>query len=161
MKISASCASICEQLGIAENTLSVFLSDNGGSPGGSPAQVAAGAVAYSLNTPFRGCKGECYEGGIRIPYMVEWPGKIRGGVTSDVPVSSLDILPTALAAAGAPPAPHTDGVDLLPFFKGPLPTRRTRSSSGVSTCTKPPARFDEAVETNGQAGRTLRPAGRS
>jgi arylsulfatase A-like enzyme len=105
-------------LGIAENTLLIFLSDNGGSPGGSPAQVAAGAVSYSLNTPLHGFKGECYEGGIRIPYIVEWPGTIRGGVTSDAAVSSLDILPTTLAAAGAAPAPQTDGVNLLPFFQG-------------------------------------------
>jgi arylsulfatase A-like enzyme len=106
------------ELGIAENTLVVFLSDNGGSPGGAPAQVAAGAVKYSLNTPLRGAKGTCYEGGIRIPYIVEWPGTIPGGITSDAAVSSLDILPTALAAADAEPAPQTDGVNLLPTLQG-------------------------------------------
>jgi arylsulfatase A-like enzyme len=104
------------QRGMAQNTLLIFLSDNGGSPGGTPAQIEAGAVSYSLNTPLRGFKGECYEGGIRIPYIVEWPGKIPMGVMSDQPVSSLDIVPTALAAAGASPPESTDGVNLLPLL---------------------------------------------
>ncbi|MEI7775377.1 MAG: sulfatase/phosphatase domain-containing protein, partial [Verrucomicrobiota bacterium] len=73
---------------------------------------------YSLNTPLRGYKGECWEGGIRIPYIVEWPAKIPGGITFEEPASSLDIVPTLLAAAGAPPAEKTDGVDVTPFLSG-------------------------------------------
>ena len=79
---------------------------------------AAGAVNYSLNTPLHGFKGQCYEGGIRIPFMAAWPGKITPGVTSDAAVSALDILPTALAAAGAAPSEKTDGVSLLPLLTG-------------------------------------------
>lgn len=107
--------------GLADHTLLIFLSDNGGSPGGIAKE--ARAAPYSLNTPLRGHKGQCWEGGIRIPYIVEWPGRIKGGVTSDLPVSSLDIVPTALAAAGAALPETCDGVNLLPFLDG--------ASSGV------------------------------
>lgn len=104
--------------GIAENTLIFFLSDNGGSPGGHNTQVDAGAVNYSINTPLRGYKGECWEGGVRVPYIVEWPGHVKSGVKNDQVVSSLDIVPTALAAAGAAPMELTDGVNLLPYLNG-------------------------------------------
>ena len=104
--------------GLAENTLLIFLSDNGGSPGGHQTSVDPSCANYSLNTPLRGYKGECWEGGIRIPYIVEWPAKIPGGITFEEPASSLDIVPTLLAAAGAPPAEKTDGVDVTPFLSG-------------------------------------------
>ena len=109
------------QTGLAEHTLLIFLSDNGGSPGPFYKQKDPGAVNYSLNTPLRGYKGECWEGGIRIPYIVEWPGRIKGGITNDQPVSSLDILPTALALAGAPPAELSDGVNIMPLLDGQRP----------------------------------------
>ena len=104
--------------GLDKNTLVIFLSDNGGSPGGQNTEEEPGAMNYSLNTPLRGFKGQCYEGGIRIPYMAAWPGKITPGVTSDAAVSSLDILPTALAVAEAAPSENTDGVNLLPLLTG-------------------------------------------
>jgi arylsulfatase A-like enzyme len=72
---------------LEDNTLVIFLSDNG-----SPFET----------DPLRGKKGMCYEGGIRIPFMVQWKGHIAGGRTVDTPVSSLDILPTVMAAAKAP-----------------------------------------------------------
>ena len=102
--------------GAAENTLVIFLSDNGGSPGGNHTLVDPYCADYSLNTPFRGFKGECWEGGIRVPYLIEWPAKIKGGATFSEPVTSMDIVPTALSAAEAPAAEQTDGVDLLPFL---------------------------------------------
>lgn len=104
--------------GIADNTLLIFLSDNGGSPGGNQTLVDPACANYSLNTPLRGFKGECWEGGIRVPYILEWPNTIKGGLAFDEPVSALDIVPTALSAAGALPAEQTDGVDLIPFVKG-------------------------------------------
>jgi arylsulfatase A-like enzyme len=104
--------------GLADDTIIVFLSDNGGSPGGNKTLVEAGCENYSLNTPLRGLKGECYEGGIRVPYLVEWPGHVAAGTVYDQPVSSLDVVPTALAAAGLPAPGDTDGVSLLPFLAG-------------------------------------------
>jgi arylsulfatase A-like enzyme len=102
--------------GMAENTLIIFLSDNGGSPGGNHTLLDPNCANYSLNTPLRGFKGECWEGGIRVPYLIEWPAKIKGGVTFNEPVSSMDIVPTALAAAETQGAEQTDGVDLIPFL---------------------------------------------
>jgi arylsulfatase A-like enzyme len=95
---------------LARNTLVFFLSDNGGS------------VAYnaSSNTPFRGKKGDLLEGGIHIPFAVRWPAKIPRGTVYELPVISLDILPTAAAAAEAdlPDGLTLDGVDLLPYLTG-------------------------------------------
>jgi arylsulfatase B len=91
-----------------ERTLVVFLSDNGG-----PVQELT-----SSNAPLRGQKGQLYEGGIRIPFMMRWPGHLPAGRTYSEPVSACDLFPTALAAAGitaANPQP-LDGVDLLPFL---------------------------------------------
>jgi arylsulfatase A-like enzyme len=79
------------------------LSDNGGT--GSPGAFVKNA---SLNVPFRGVKSEVYEGGIRVPFVVQWKGVLPAGRTLEEPVSALDILPTALAAAGVPPPPGVD-----------------------------------------------------
>lgn len=93
--------------GLERDTLVLFLSDNGG-----PTQELT-----SRNDPFSGGKGSLREGGVRIPFIASWPGRILPGVHAR-PVSSLDLLPTALAAAGLPPAEGVDGLDLLPQFRG-------------------------------------------
>jgi arylsulfatase A-like enzyme len=95
------------------DTLVFFLSDNGGS--GRKPYLAYNAA---VNAPLRGDKGQTLEGGIRVPFVVSWPGRLPGGTTYDQPVIALDVLPTALAAAGAPPPPGLDGVDLLPHLTG-------------------------------------------
>lgn len=105
--------SILKQLrddGLEERTLIFFLSDNGG-----PLDRNG-----SLNTPLRGEKGGMLEGGIRVPFLVQWKGTLPSGKTYDRPVSSLDILPTALAAAGAKSiaSQPLDGVNLLPYLQG-------------------------------------------
>lgn len=91
-------------------TLILFLSDNGG-----PVQELT-----SSNAPLRGQKGQLYEGGIRIPFLMQWIGRLPAGRTFDEPVLSCDLFPTALAAAGvAGPNPKPlDGVNLLPFLTG-------------------------------------------
>ena len=117
-----------EERGLADDTLVVFLSDNGG-----PCDANA-----SINAPLRGQKGTFLEGGIRVPTIWSWPGRIPAGQVYDKPVLSLDILPTMLAAAGGKLVPEKagtgrnkrriyDGVDLLPFFNqpdGPQPHER-------------------------------------
>ena len=70
------------------------------------------------NAPFSGIKDTHLEGGIRVPFLVHWPGRLPAGTEYDAPTSSLDILPTALAAAGAQLPEELDGVDLLPFLRG-------------------------------------------
>ncbi|QEC53074.1 arylsulfatase A-like enzyme [Anseongella ginsenosidimutans] len=97
-----------EENGLAENTLLVFFSDNGG----------AGKVGNNGN--LRSGKTWLYEGGIREPLLVCWPGKVEAGRVSDVPVYSVDFYPTfaALAGAGLPAAYPGDGQNLLPLLTG-------------------------------------------
>ena len=97
-----------DRLKLTDNTLLIFTSDNGG----------FGGVAD--NRPLREAKGHLYEGGIRVPLIVRWPGKIEAGSTSAVPVISMDHFPTVLEAAGLKPADDTpiDGESLLPLFAG-------------------------------------------
>jgi arylsulfatase A-like enzyme len=108
--------------GVWENTLLFFLSDNGG----PLAQMAN-------NTPLRGGKHQDYEGGIRVPFLVCWPGRLKPGESQAV-VSALDILPTSLAAAGLEPPTEKplDGINLLPVLEGrtPAPVRNLFWCSG-------------------------------
>jgi arylsulfatase A-like enzyme len=103
--------------GLEEQTLIFFLSDNGG-PSGK--KFAANS---SRNTPLRGSKGDTWEGGIRVPFLVQWKGKLPAGKVYDQPVIQLDIHDTALAAAGvaSKPAGKLDSVNLLPFLEGKDP----------------------------------------
>jgi len=96
--------------GVYENTLVYFMSDNGATElyGGS-------------NGKMRGEKGDLYEGGVKVPFMLQWPAQLKGGRVFDSPVSSLDLLPTSVAAAGGDPAnakAGLDGRDLLPCLAG-------------------------------------------
>lgn len=93
-----------DRMGAADNTMVVFISDNGGDANGR-------------NAPFRGRKSSVWEGGIRAPLHVRWPNVLRTPRTVEQVALTMDLAPTLLRAAGAPPAP-TDGIDLLPFLKG-------------------------------------------
>jgi len=97
-----------------ENTLIFFVSDNGG-----PNLQAKNGSNFTNNAPLRGAKGDVYEGGVRVPFLVSWPGKIKPGVYEQ-PVIALDFLPTSLAVAdvAARMPKNLDGVDLLPFLTG-------------------------------------------
>jgi arylsulfatase A-like enzyme len=99
--------------GLEESTLVFFLSDNGG-------PIGKFAPNGSSNGPLRGSKGDTWEGGIRVPFLVRWKGQLPAGKVYDHPVIQLDIHPTALAAAGVAVKPEwqLDGVDLLPFLRG-------------------------------------------
>ena len=97
--------------GLEDNTLIVFTSDNG-----APNYIGLPEV----NKPYRGWKLTYFEGGMHVPYAAKWPGHIPAGSVYGPPVSSLDILPTAAAAAGAalPADRPIDGVDLMPYLLG-------------------------------------------
>ncbi len=92
--------------GLDDDTLVVFISDNGG-----PTRELT-----SSNAPLRGEKGDVYEGGLRVPFLMKWPGKLPAGQVENRPVMSLDISATALALAGAAPRKPLDGVDLMPYL---------------------------------------------
>lgn len=96
-----------------ENTLVFFFSDNGG-------PVKEGKGNGSINAPLHGGKGDVYEGGVRVPFLVKWPAKFPAGTTYDHPVISLDVFATALAVANAPmPVDKKyDSVNLVPFLSG-------------------------------------------
>ena len=117
-----------EQEGIAENTLVIFTSDNGG----------AGYIGLpDVNRPYRGWKMTLFEGGLHVPFFIRWPARIRRGGRFDAPVHHFDLFATAAAAADAalPDDRVIDGVDLLPFVGGEargVPHRELFWRSGVT-----------------------------
>lgn len=96
--------------GLQDDTLVFFISDNGGIT----------EKNTSRNDPLRGYKGQVYEGGIRVPFAARWPGHIPAGMVYDRPVSSLDVVPTVLAAGGATIPRGLDGVNLVRFLSGAI-----------------------------------------
>ncbi|GAA0877316.1 hypothetical protein GCM10009119_02840 [Algoriphagus jejuensis] len=97
-----------EELGIDDNTVVFFLSDNGG-----PTPHNA-----SDNSPLRGFKGDFFEGGVRVPFAVQWKGVIPSGIRYHHPVISLDIFSTAAALSQTAPKNELDGVNLIPYLTG-------------------------------------------
>ena len=109
--------------GIADNTIVVFLNDNGG--GESTERYARHSRNFANNLPLRGYKFDLFEGGVRVPMIVRWPGRVPAGKVYAEMVSSTDVYPTLLAAAGLqmPGGQPADGVDLLPFINGKKKSR--------------------------------------
>jgi arylsulfatase A-like enzyme len=103
-----------DDLGLAENTVVIFTSDNGG------------LHPKTSNLPLRGEKGTPYEGGLRVPAFIRWPGKVKPGSSSDTPIISPDFYPTVLEAVGLKAAPRqvVDGVSLVPLLTGAAPLAR-------------------------------------
>ncbi|WP_299184092.1 sulfatase-like hydrolase/transferase [uncultured Aquimarina sp.] len=99
-----------KELGLEENTIIVFSNDNGG-----PTDKNA-----SLNLPLSGTKSNHLEGGLRVPFLIKWPKKLKAGKTYNYPVSTFDLLPTFYIAAGGDTEDlkDIDGVNLLPFVNG-------------------------------------------
>jgi arylsulfatase A len=95
-----------DQLGLRDNTVVIFTSDNGAHPG------------FTSNYPLRGNKWNLYEGGIHVPMMVRWPGVVEPGSTCDVPVIGTDLMPTLCEIAETEPAPDRplDGVSIVPLL---------------------------------------------
>lgn len=119
--LDTSVAKILQSLakaGLKENTIVIFYSDNGG----------LSTKPCTSNLPLRAGKGWVYEGGIRVPLIIRWPGHITPGTTCETPVTSMDFYPTLLQAAGLQllPKEHQDGISLLPLItEGTRPARTT------------------------------------
>ena len=101
-----------ETTGASETTLVIFTNDNGG-------PTTRNAVNGSRNSPLRGSKCETFEGGIRVPLLMQWPAVLPAGQTYEQPVMTCDITATVLAVAGGD-ASRGDGVDLIPFVTGAM-----------------------------------------
>jgi arylsulfatase A-like enzyme len=104
---------LLEEEKLAQDTLVVFCSDNGGGGRG-------------LTGPLRGTKNQLFEGGLRVPFIARWPGRIPAGASRREFITALDLFPTLLAAAGAkaPPGVALDGFDIMPVLTGQQPTPR-------------------------------------
>jgi arylsulfatase A-like enzyme len=128
-----------DELDIADDTLVVFASDNGGVGG----YGNTGGKGITSNAPLRGGKGQLYEGGVRVPMIVRWPGITANGAVADTPVITMDLFPTFLRAAGVQEAeiPRHDGIDL----QGILAT-------GQSTPRDLHFHFPGYLEANAKAG---------
>jgi len=100
------------QAGLADNTIVIFTSDNGG--------VCSGDAYATCNAPLRGGKGRQWEGGIREPFYIKYPPVTKKGGTNQTPVTGTDFYPTILELCGLPlrPEQHIDGVSLLPLLQG-------------------------------------------
>ncbi len=117
-----------KQYGISDNTLIFYTSDNGAplgaaQPGGPmtdvlPVNKPGAAWDGSRNDPWVGEKGMLAEGGMHVPFIMNWPGKLPAGKVYDQPVSTLDIASTAVALAGLPHDDRLDGANLIPFLTG-------------------------------------------
>ena len=103
-----------QELGLADNTLTVFANDNGG--GGNKAAMHTRNTA--INIPYRGHKFDVLEGGVRVPFIMRWPGQVPAGQTFDGIVSTVDVFPTFAKVANASVPGNLDGVDLMPYLKG-------------------------------------------
>jgi arylsulfatase A-like enzyme len=124
-----------EDLGLTEKTLVIFSSDNGG-VGGYDREGIRRAGGITDNAPLRGGKGMLYEGGVRVPFIACWPGRIKAGMVCDEPVISVDVLPTFAELAGGklPEGPPLDGESIVKVFEatrtlgaaGSLPARVLR-----------------------------------
>jgi arylsulfatase A-like enzyme len=108
-----------KELGIEKETAVVFTSDNGGLTNVQDEKTGKMVTATS-NLPWRSGKSQLYEGGIRVPLLIRWPGVTKPDTVCGTPVSSMDLFPTFLEMAGLPPLPdqHLDGLSLAPLFEG-------------------------------------------
>ena len=106
---------LVDELGLGEETLIVFTSDNGPTHGG-----VGGSDSEFFNSAgqLRGLKGSVYEGGIRVPFIARWTGKIKSATTSDLPCAAYDLLPTFCEVAAIDWPRDTDGISILPTLLG-------------------------------------------
>ena len=110
---------LLDELKIADNTVIIFASDNGGVGGYVREGIKKGNEDITDNAPLRSGKGSLYEGGTRVPFIVRWPGQIKPGAASDVPGIHVDMYPTLVALAGGkmPESQVFDGESLVPLMR--------------------------------------------
>jgi arylsulfatase A-like enzyme len=108
---------LLDELKLADNTVLIFASDNGGVGGYEREGVQGGDITD--NAPLRSGKGSLYEGGTRVPFIVRWPGVVKPGATCDTPTIHVDVFPTFLELTGAkaPENQVLDGTSLVPLFR--------------------------------------------
>ncbi|MDO8542161.1 MAG: sulfatase [Opitutaceae bacterium] len=118
-----------DELKLTNGTVVIFSSDNGGLGGYYRTEAASEKKGFTDNAPLRGGKGTLYEGGLRVPFIIRWPGVVRAGATNDTPVAHVDIYPTFVAIAGSKPrAGYTlDGMSFAGMLKDP-PVRPAREA---------------------------------
>jgi arylsulfatase A len=102
-----------DDLKLSQNTLVIFTSDNGGL-----CTLEGANTPPTLNAPLREGKGYLYEGGLRVPLIVKWPGVTKAGGTTTAPVVSTDLFPTLLEVGGETAAENSDGLSFVPVLKG-------------------------------------------
>ena len=102
-----------EEHGLRQDTIVIFVSDNGAGGGGD-------------SGPLRGRKGQMFEGGVRVPFLMRWPGKIAPGTVSDEFLTALEVFPMLVKAAGSslPEDVELDGFDMLPILQGQAKSER-------------------------------------
>lgn len=110
-----------DKQGLADNTIVIFTSDNGG---------ANYIGLRDINKPFRGWKATFFEGGVNVPFLMKWPGRVEPGSVSPNRAMHIDIFATAAQAAGAPVGPKVDGVDLMTLVSGKAAPRPLFFRSG-------------------------------
>lgn len=146
-----------EKLGVVENTLVIFTSDNGGvvaESSKSNTQQEAIKAGLRINGPLRGGKHDVWDGGFRVPFIARWPGRIPAGSTSDQMIGVVDVFATLAAVAGEPPLDRAttapDSVNVWPAFTGApaQPLRQDllfQSASGVYAIRSGPWKWIEGV----------------
>lgn len=112
---------LLDELKLADNTVLVFVSDNGGVGGYVREGIKKDGSDVTDNAPLRSGKGSLYEGGTRVPFIVRWPGQTKAGTANDVPGIHVDMFPTLVEIAGAklPASQIFDGESLVPLFRNP------------------------------------------
>lgn len=132
---------LIDELGLGRNTLIIFTSDNGGS--------RSSWSGFNTNGPLRGHKADVTEGGIRVPFIARWPGKVPAGVTSEEVIAFQDMMPTFAELAGRD-VPNTDGVSIVNALLGkPLQVRHEYLYWDYGHCR---SRYDQAVRLGNWKG---------
>ncbi|HUW18845.1 MAG TPA: sulfatase-like hydrolase/transferase [Sedimentisphaerales bacterium] len=133
-------------LGIDDNTIVFFCSDNGAAGSGGP--------MFNSSGPLKGGKGGFHEGGIRTPMVVRWPGKVPAGKVSDAPWYYADVMPTLAELAGAKPPVNIDGISVLPALLG---RKQQNLSDRFMYWESPPPKLHQVVRWRNWKARRPKP----